>query len=76
MDDPVWNHLVFSKNRDRLIEHDAVTTFFERTVQLARQQGLLSGAHFSVDGTLIQAWAGHKSFRRKDDDDRGNPPEN
>lgn len=76
VDEPVWNHSVFSKNRDRLIEHDVVTIFFERTVKMAQKQGLLSGEHFSVDGTLIQAWAGHKSFRRKDNSDDGNPPEN
>ena len=68
---------VFSKNRERLIEHDAVIEFFNQIVQQAQEQELLSGAHFSVDGTLIQAWAGHKSFVRKDrqgddDTDAGN----
>ena len=60
IDDAVWNHSVFSKNRDRLIEHDAVTALFEQTVQIAKERGLLSGEHFSVDGTLIQAWAGRQ----------------
>jgi transposase len=75
IDDAVWNHSVFSKNRDRLIEHDAVTELFQRTVQMAKERGLLSGEHFSVDGTLIQAWAGHKSVRRKDGSDDDRPPE-
>ncbi len=75
IDDAVWNHSVFSKNRDRLIEHDAVTDLFNATVQMADKRGLLSREHFSVDGTLIQAWAGHKSVRRKDGSDDGRPPE-
>lgn len=54
IEDSVWNHSVFSKNRDRLIEHDAVTELFNATVEMAEQRGLLSGEHFSVDGTLIQ----------------------
>ena len=73
MDDAVWVPTVFSKNRERLIEHDAVIEFFNQIVQQAQEQELLSGEHFSVDGTLIQAWAGHKSFVRKDrTDDDGN----
>lgn len=75
IDDAVWHHSVFSKNRDRLIEHDAVTELFNATVQMAEQRGLLSGEHFSVDGTLIQAWASHKSMRRKDGSDDARPPE-
>jgi len=75
IEDAVWNHSVFSKNRDRLIEHDAVTELFNATVEMANERGLLSGEHFSVDGTLIQAWAGHKSLRRKDGSDEGRPPE-
>jgi transposase len=75
IEDTVWNHSVFSKNRDRLIEHDAVTELFNATVQMAEQRGLLSGEHFSVDGTLIQAWASHKSMRRRDGSDDGRPPE-
>lgn len=71
MDDAVWVPTVFSKNRQRLIEHDAVLELFNQIVVQADEQELLSGEHFSVDGTLIQAWAGHKSFvpkDRKDDD--------
>ena len=68
MDDAVWVPTVFTKNRERLIEHDAVIKFFNEVVAIAQQRDLLSGEHFSVDGTLIQAWAGHKSFVPKDDD--------
>jgi transposase len=75
IEDAVWNHSVFSKNRDRLIEHDVVTELFNATVEMAQQRGLLSGEHFSVDGTLIQAWASHKSVRRKDGSDDDRPPE-
>jgi len=75
IEDAVWNHSVFSKNRDRLIEHDIVTEMFNATVEMAKQRGLLSGEHFSVDGTLIQAWASQKSMRRKDGSDDGRPPE-
>jgi transposase len=75
IEDAVWNHSVFSKNRDRLIEHDAVTELFNATVEMAGKKGLLSGEHFSVDGTLIQAWASHKSMRRKDGSDDDQPPE-
>lgn len=71
MDDEVWVPTVFSKNRERLIEHDAVIGLFNEVVKIADDRGWLSGEHFSVDGTLIQAWAGHKSFVRKDGDDEG-----
>lgn len=74
MDDDVWVPTVFSKNRERLIAHDAVIAFFNEVVAIAQKKGWLSGEHFSVDGTLIQAWAGHKSFVRKDDDDQQGPP--
>ena len=67
IDDAVWNHSTFSKNRDRLLEHDVVPALFAEVVRLAEQRGLLSKDHFSVDGTLIQAWASHKSFRPKDE---------
>src|SRR5690606_18862799 len=69
MDDAVWVPTVFSKNRERLIAHDAVVAFFNEVLAEADNEGWLSGEHFSVDGTLIQAWAGHKSFVRKDGDD-------
>jgi len=66
LDDAVWNHSVFSKNRDRLFENEVVESFFTEVMRLADRQGLLSKEHFSVDGTLIQAWASQKSFRPKD----------
>lgn len=71
MDDAVWVPTVFSKNRERLIEHDVIVALFNEVLAQADQEGWLSGEHFSVDGTLIQAWAGHKSFVRKDDDGDG-----
>ncbi|MFS8974478.1 IS5 family transposase [Cupriavidus necator] len=75
MDNAVWVPTVFTKNRARLIQHDAVIEFFNEVLALAQKKNWLSGEHFSVDGTLIQAWAGHKSFARKDgndgDDDSG-----
>ena len=66
IDDAVWDHSVFSKNRDRLLEHAVVEAFFTEVMRVAHAKGLLSTEHFSVDGTLIQAWASHKSFRPKD----------
>ena len=71
MDDAVWVPAVFTKNRERLIEHDAVIELFNQVLEMANERDLLSGEHFSVDGTLIQAWAGHKSFVRKDGSDDG-----
>lgn len=72
IEDAVWDHSVFSKNRDRLLEHEVVEAFFTEVMSLADKQGLLSREHFSVDGTLIQALASHKSFRPKDGSD--DPP--
>lgn len=71
MDDSVWVPTVFTKNRERLIEHDAVIELFNEVLAIANRNNWLSGEHFSVDGTLIQAWAGHKSFVRKDGSDDG-----
>ncbi len=65
MDGTVWDHSTFSKNRDRLLEHDVVVLLFNETVETARERGHLSGEHFSVDGTLIQAWAGIRALWRK-----------
>jgi IS5 family transposase len=73
IDDPVWDHSVFSKNRDRLLEHEVVEAFFTEVMTLAEKAGLLSKEHFSVDGTLIQAWASHKSFKPKDGSDDQRP---
>jgi transposase len=75
IEEPVWNYSVFSKHRDRLIEHDAVAELFIATVAMADKRGLLSGEHFSADGVLIQAWASHKCMRRRDGSDDGRPPE-
>src|SRR5258707_6682721 len=79
MDDPVWDATVFSKNRQRLLEGAVAHAFFQQVLKLARQKDLLSDEHFTVDGTLIEAWAGQKSFQKKDapagpgPDDPGNP---
>lgn len=71
IDDPVWDHSTFSFNRERLFDTEIAQRFFANTVLLARVQELMSDEHFSVDGTLLEAWASHKSFRRKDGDDSG-----
>ncbi len=70
MDDAAWDHSTYTKNRDRLIEHDVVRALFGQVMQQAKEAELLSSEHFSVDGTLIRAWASHKSFVPKD----GPPP--
>jgi transposase len=72
VDDPVWVPTVFSKNRDRLLEGDIAAAFMAAVLNLPRVKTLLSDEHFSVDGTLIQAWASMKSLRRKDGSDE--PP--
>lgn len=82
MDEPVWVATVFSKNRDRLLEGDIAERFFGGVLKQAREADLLSDEHFSVDGTLIEAWASQKSFQRKDvgqippPEDPGNPTVN
>src|SRR5215204_5448203 len=79
LDDPIWSPTTFSKNRDRLLEGDIAGAFFDAVLGQARAAGLLSDEHFTVDGTLLEAWASLKSFRRKDadptppPDDPGNP---
>ena len=65
-DEPVWDATVFSKNRDRLLDGDIAQAFFAEVLELAREHRLLSDEHFTVDGTLLEAWAGHKSFKPKD----------
>jgi len=67
MDGAVWDHSTFSQNRGRLLTESLTRDFFGRVVAAADGYGLLSDEHFSVDGTLIEAWASPKSFRRKDD---------
>src|SRR5918996_1989732 len=82
MDDPIWSPTTFSKNRDRLLESDIASAFFDAVLRQAREAGLLSDEHFTVDRTLLEAWASLKSFRRKDEgpqpppDDPGNPTVN
>jgi transposase len=73
IDDEVWDATVFTKNRDRLLQGDIAQAFFDRVLVQARINRLLSNEHFTVDGTLIEAWASHKSYRPKDggDDDGG-----
>ena len=73
MDDPVWDHSSFTKNRERLFSEAVARAFFEKVLELAEWQGLVSSDHFSVDGTLIEAWASMKSFKAKDGS--GKPPE-
>jgi transposase len=79
IDDPVWDVTVFTKNRERLLKGEVAEGFFAAVIDQARSQRLLSDEHFTVDGTLIEAWASHKSFLRKDThtktppDDPGNP---
>ena len=66
VDEPVWDHPTFSKNRERLLEADIARELFEVVVEQARMANLLSDEHFSIDSTTIAAWASHKSFRPKD----------
>ena len=66
MDEPIWTPTVFTKNRDRLLNQEIARSFFRRVVEPARD--LMSDEHFMVEGTLIEAWAGQKSFQRKDGD--------
>ena len=73
-DEPVWHPTVFTKNRDRLLEGVVAEEFFSLIVEQARRQRLLSDEHFTVDGTLIEAWAGQKSFQPKKKNSTGKPP--
>ncbi len=80
-DDRIWDATVFTKNRQRLLDGDIARAFFNRVVAHARERGLLSDEHFTVDGTLIEAWASLKSFKSKGTppappDDPGNPTVN
>src|SRR5579864_2767714 len=79
LDDAVWDATVFTKNRDRLLEAEVAKEFLARVVGRAREKGWTSDEHFTVDGTLLEAWASLKSFQPKDPkdspppDDPGNP---
>jgi transposase len=70
VDEPVWDRTVFSKNRARLLNGDIAQAFFETVLNQAREKDLLSKEHFTVDGTLLEAWASEKSYQKK-----ANPPE-
>jgi IS5 family transposase len=82
LDEEVWDATTFTKNRDRLMDADVAKEFLAQVVASARSQGLTSDEHFTVDGTLLEAWAGLKSFQRKGKpngppgDDPGNPTVN
>lgn len=69
-----FDHSTFSKNRERLLNQEIADRFFAAVVQQAHLRRYISGEHFSVDGTLLEAWASHKSFRPKDGGGRGGPP--
>ena len=72
LDDPVWDATTFTKNRDRLLGGDIADAFFAEVLAAIKAEGLLSDEHFTVDGTLLEAWASHKSFKPKGSD--GPPP--
>jgi transposase len=72
VDDVVWDHSTFSKNRDRLLDADVAAKFLAAVLRHPKVRGFLSDEHFSVDGTLVEAWASIKSFRAKDGSDQ--PP--
>lgn len=81
LDEPLWDATVFTKNRNRLLEGDVAREFLSEVVKQAQSKGLTSDEHFTVDGTLLEAWASLKSFQRKDQDsqppdDPGNPTVN
>ena len=82
LDEPIWSPTTFSKNRDRLLTGDIASAFFDAVLRQAREAALLSDEHFTVDGTLLEAWAGLKSFQRSGGgptpppDDPGNPTVN
>jgi transposase len=80
MDDAVWDATVYSKNRERLLKGQVAEAFFQEVLKIAKEHDLLSDEHFSVDGTLVEAWASQKSFKKKSEaetampvDDPGNP---
>ena len=82
LDDPVWDATTFTKNRDRLLDGDIADAFFAEVLATIKGEGLLSDEHFTVDGTLLEAWASHKSFKpkgaaeRRPPDDPKNPTVN
>jgi transposase len=74
VDDPVWDHSTFSKNRERLIESGVARRILKRLLKRAKRERMLSSEHFSVDGTLLEAWAAVKGMRRRDGQDEPPPP--
>src|SRR6059036_4077531 len=79
LDDPIWDATTFTKNRDRLLSGDIADAFFAEVLAAITAEGLLSDEHFTMDGTLLEAWASHKSFRPvdpvgKDNDQEPKPP--
>jgi transposase len=72
-DERIWDETVFSKNRDRLLNGEVASKFFQQVLEVAKMEDLVSNDHFTVDGTQIHAWASHKSFQPKDQDK--NPPD-
>ena len=75
LDDPVWDATVYCKNRERLLKGEVAQAFFQEVLKLAGEHHLLSDEHFTVDGTLIEAWASLKSFKKKDAAPTTPPPE-
>ncbi len=75
IDDPVWDPTVFSKNRDRLLRADVAALFFRAVLDEAKARDLVSDEHFTVDGTLLEAWASLKSFKKVGDEDPSPPPD-
>lgn len=75
MDDRIWDATVFTKNRDRLLRGHIANLFFDQVLAAARERGLTSDEHFTVDGTLVEAWAGLKSFKRRDGTEQKGPPD-
>jgi transposase len=73
LDDPIWDATTFTKNRDRLLDGDVADAFFAEVLAAIKHAGLLSDEHFTVDGTLLEAWASHKSFKPKGT--QGKPPD-
>jgi len=76
LDDPIWDATTFTKNRDRLLSGDIADAFFAEVLAAITAEGLLSDEHFTVDGTLLEAWASHKSFKPKGTDGPPDDPKN
>src|SRR6266511_6084820 len=74
IDAPAFDPTTFTKNRERLLDHDIADRFFQAVVEKAKLRRYTSSEHFSVDGTLLEAWASHKSFKPKDGSPNDDPP--